>query len=182
MSTKSCLRLSKCFVRQCASLNPNSLKISPAPFTNSHTRIIPLQSGAAHPARISSGHLTWSTLFTRNGNTGMAIPKRKYTNRTRSRKSFAPISPPTTNSHAPNHVASHLSRWRCLTNTNTRKAMPLRHIAHTICHRKKGASLHGQKGAVLLLGGFPSPTLMLPRPLYRTTFATFATTCNKQWT
>ncbi len=81
---------------------------------------------------------------------------------------------------------SHLSHWRCRTNTNTRKAMPSRHIAPTICHRRKGASLHGQKGAALLLGGFlsppPPPPLMPPRPLYRSTFAIFATTCNKQWT
>ena len=190
MSTKSCLRLSRCFVRQCAYLNPNSLKLSRTPSTNSLTRIIRSQSGAAHPARISSGRLILSTRFMPSGNTGMATPKRKFTNRTRSRKYFAPIFLPTTNFRAPNrHTSLHLSRWRCLTNTKTLKATQSSHIEHTICHRKNGASLHGLKGAALPLGGFPSqtpsptptPTLLQP-PLYRRTFAIFATTCNKQWT
>ena len=180
MSTKSCLRLSKCFVRQCASLNPNSPKTSPAHFINSPTRITPLQSGAAHPARISSGHLISSTHFTRSGNTGTATPKRKYTNRTRSHKYFVPIFPPTTNSRPrprprpPNrHTPLHLSRWRCRMNTKTRKGMSSNHIVRTICHLKKGASLHGQKSAALPTGGFlsqiPTPQMPPPRPWYKKT-------------
>ena len=157
MSTKSCSRLSRCFVRQCAYLNPNSLKLSRTPSTNSLTRIIRSQSGAAHPARISSGRLIWSTDFMPSGNTGTVTPKRKSTSLTRSRKSFATIFLSTTNSHAPNHVASHLLRWRCRTNTKTRKATQSNHIGHTICHRKNGASLHGQNGAALPIGGLLSP-------------------------
>ena len=48
MSTKSYSRLFKCFARQCVSLIPNFLNQSLTPFTNSLTRIIPWQSGAAH--------------------------------------------------------------------------------------------------------------------------------------
>ena len=35
--------------------------------------------------------------------------------------------------------------------------MPLNHTRHTICHPKKGASLHGQNAAAPLLGGFRLP-------------------------
>jgi len=169
MSTKSCLRLFKCFARQFTSFSPSYPKLLPAPFTNSLTRIIQSQSGAAHPAQISSGHLTWSTLFMRSGNTGTATPKRKYTSRTRSHKYFVPIFPPTTNSRPPNrHTPLHLSRWRCRMNTKTRKVMPSNHIVRTICHRKKGASLHGQKSAALPIGGFLSQT-PTPRPWYKKT-------------